>query len=553
VLAAFLALFGVFAAPTAAAAAAHDHAAFLDRDATVVVRVDLDHLERALVAARRASSTIDTGAAALAAVASARAGWNPLAAEGWRAAGFDPDRPILASALAIDGSAADAALRSGKRPALWWRSRIVLPVADPERATQAARRAAQLLPGLQVGAPSRHAVVEGRLAGTSVRIVVQRKGDAFLVDALAPFAGIDDEASARRAAARPGTGAPPPAAASLAEPGLALWTAPDRVITAYELAARWERARRIERALGHASDLPVVGDPACRAFHGLAATGALADLELRLRAEPDRLRARARWTIRDSSQLAAHLETAPAVIHPPARAQLAFAWTIAHPSRLAALPRPSELDRPSREVRRHASACGIGGRLILWAFGWPELAGAFFHQLANVGPRSKTIADSVGPGAGAARALGPDLDRVVAAVEIVARDAGGVSGHLDELFDSIFGGRRAGPAAIEHLWGQGRLKPYRRTHREGAMTYGAGRGGRSIAWFTAARAPRQAPPAGAWGWLRLDGGQMLEAAASRAPALIRWLDRGPRALGWIDARATTAGDALAIEAVVDLR
>jgi hypothetical protein len=533
---------GVLAAPTSSAAA-RDHLGFLDRDAAVLVRIDLDHLERSIAATRRTSSAVDRGAAALAAVARARAGFDPLTAAGWRAAGFDPARPVFASALALDAHAAETSRRRGSSPSVSWRSRVVLPLADAAQAEATARRLAGLIPGLHEVASGGPVLLAGQLPGTGVRIVASRRGDAILLDVLTPRAGTVDHAAARRAAARTGSGAPPAAARSLAGPGIAIWTSPDRVLAAFALAER----------PGRGEPQPATIAQECGGFLQLAERGALADLELRLLAEPGALRARARWAIREGSALAAHLEPAESIVVPPAQAQLLFAWTIDRPARLAALPRPPALDRPSRDVRRHAAACGPGSLLVLWAFGWPELAGAFFDQLARVGPRAGAIAGSVGPGAGAVRTLGPDIDQLLAAIEIAAREPADVLAQIDGLLDVIFGARRAGPTPTEKVWGKGRLRPYRRSHPDGSKSYGSGRGGRSIDWFVAPRAPRQRPPEGAWAWLRMDGGRALAAAASSAPGLARWLDRGPRVIGPLEARATSSSDTLAIELRLGLR
>ena len=524
----------------------------LDRDAAIVARIDLIHIDRAIGAARRASPHLDAAATAAGALSRAQIGFDVLSADAWRDAGVDLAAPIAVSALALDRQAAEAALVAGSPAPLYWRSRAALPIADAAAADEAIRRAARAVPGVEPTEGRRPGpLVAGTIEGLGAAVFARRRDRVLIIDVLLPFAGGEEEAS-RRAAARPGTGIAPAAAPVFEGPGLALWTSAERMYAALELFERRARARRVAAPLGFERPLPMATDTACAPFERLAARGALGDVSLRVAVEEDAAAVRARWRVRQTSDLTEYLAPATGGLATPPDAELALGWHIERPARLAALPRPGALDRPLRDVRRHAARCGAAGQAVLWIFGWPELGGSFFAQLHRVGSRAAVLARAVGPGAAALRTLETDLDRIVGALAVATHAGEGASPAADELLDAIFGARRPGPASAEHIWGRGRLRPFRERADGEAITYGAGRGTPSVAWFLGGDGAPPASPPSSWGWLRADGGRALEHARARA-GIPRWLRLDARALGSLRAIASAPDGHIALDVELALR
>ena len=537
------------------------HAELIDGDAPFVVRADFADLVIALSAAAGASSRLGAVVTAGRTLIRARHDFDPLSAEDWRAAGFDPGSPMFASALAGGGGDRERASRAERHAQAVWRSRLALPVTDRDAAAASIDRWARSVPGVAAasdgGAASSRAeeetrltpdgeepIAAGRIGDTQIGVRATHSEHGIAVDVLIPGSSPGDRAH-RRAAHRAPSALPREVTRAVRGQGLRLRIAP---LEAYDA---------LTGAFGQGASLP----PGCRGLSRLAAHGAIADVSLALRAREQGagLQAGGDWRVRPESKLVGLLEAGSFISLPPARGDIALAWSWQDPAALRELPRPTGPARLPGDLRRLAAACGPGGKLVFWLFAWPEVGAAFFDALVGIGPRAEALARAAGPGSAAVRSVSPDYDTLVAGAEIAVPERATQSargtdpGAIAEiLMSAVFGDARPGPPGVDRVWGRGRILPYRRDLSAASMAFGAGRGEPSLRWYTNPDTARATPPDGALLWGRGSAEAIAAIATQRGVPGAPWLDRAGRELGEVEARVSAGEDRVRLRLALEL-
>jgi hypothetical protein len=506
------------AAPTATA----DPLAWLDPDAPLVVRIDPPELERLADAARTLGAEATVAAALASLTANREVGFDPLAADGWRAAGFVAHGAVFLQLAAIDAAATDRAYRARERaggqwgthgassPPLW-RSRLVARAATPAQVVaaflrgRALERAVRLDPaqaaavaailGVPRGAPAirdlgRLGVVAlGAVPALGALAFVRIDGDVVAIDLIAPYAGDALEWRRDRAAilAALGTrrGAPAGARAALARPGLTIWASAAGLV---RVAQAWRTTEALRARFG-AAPLPDLVRPCANlasldeasfrdlALHVTVAPAAIA-LELRLRHAGPRV----------AEALATRATRVLAGVAPAA---FALRLGLASVGRLRRLPRPALLARGWDEAMVVLGWCGHGADLLAATFAGPELAGLWLDELAAALPAAATVLDAIGDLGVGLDAIGDRLDATVGVVEAHVAAAG--VGDATAALDAVFGPARTARRPRAHrAWGEGPLEPYLLAGKDGDATIGAGFAG-SRAWRLRPGAARAAP------------------------------------------------------------
>lgn len=485
-------------------------AGWLDEDAPVLVRVDLEQWELAVDGYRKSGLPGASQAVFLASAgAAALLGFDPLVTAGWFRAGFDGTGMILGSFGAIDHAAASRLTAAGTGPPPLWRGRLVLSVDDPADADASMKRLGKL-PGAAaiddaagiaalVGADPKVArQLAASLRKLDVRAVaalpeglgvlfVRRRGAVAVIDVLQPFGaermkwkrdqqavldalGRTTSGAARRLRSGAGT--------SLANEGITIWL---DATGSVELATRLEDDQFLRAGLspGSAFRRP----PVCSQFRELVATGAFDDLSLSLHLSTSngakytrRARVLSRYGLRGAYKLAGRLlvehdglGSLPALAKSNAAAGATYLRTV---EPLRSLPRPALLRGPRRELHAAVSACGTGADLALFGFGWPQYLGMFLDDVASVDADAAVLLRSLRNGLAVLRtASGAGRARWKFGVEASFEPA--VQPLLDQYLDLVFAARRA---ASERgvgytVWSQGPLQPFRRTHQQ-KVVYG---------------------------------------------------------------------------------
>jgi hypothetical protein len=529
-----VALAAVVAAPGPAAAAPNQTAALarqLDGDAPLASRADIPQLEQLIALARRTGLPgANQTAFLVSAGATALVGFDPLSSAGWFYGGFDGDGAILASYGAIDGKAARAAAaRGGKGAAVFWRSRLVIPVDDAGRADSSLRRFARL-PGMastgSAGAVGRllgtgnggaaaralranGVVAVGKLPVVETLIFLRRKGAVAIVDLLTPFGGVPvrwdrDRARLQRLVGRAPTGLAVTggAAATLRKPGLTLWA---DATAAYDAAGLLELDLDLRLRRAGAGGLPGLTNrpKVCASFRDVVTAGPFEDVAFRAAVgTPVRrttwhasLRAGLTWGLRGPFKLANHFLVADDRLLDPGRMQgtipLAGAIYLKSLEPIRTLPRPKvyQLERP--ELRYTLAGCGVRAVPTTALFGWPQLLAMFLDQVAGIHPQAAALVRGTRNSGFAFRQLALHRSGLRGFVEGSFDPA--VVPYLDRYLDALFGARRAAnePHQRPHTtWGAGPIRPYRWT-RGGVAVVGAAFDPKMVGW----RMSRPKPPA----------------------------------------------------------
>jgi hypothetical protein len=495
-------------------------------EAPIVVRIDPAALPsvRAFARSRVPWPLRDPFDDALGALGGALGG-DPFTADGWRALGLDPTRPIViaigrtngARVLAAQGERAPI-VAGGEHPAASARDpepllvgvRAIVPVADPRRAAAAIARAQQLAPALAFGAPGKTLAIDLVLApgpdGTDV--------------VLAPTHMVEARSTRNDVLARLRA----PAADVLAGAApIALHVDPRRLVE----TGLWLRAAALGDRGGprvdviRASAAPIA--PILQSsFRALGATVELhegtATVHASLALVPRSRIATAIAVTRDSG-LPRPADTPDAALHVHSY--------VAGLSALIATPGMMTYDLPSRP----SFDPGPPGPLFD-ALAWPTELGATMSHVVDAEPRARGIFDGVGDAVLVAATIGPDLDHTAAALEVALQpDA---AAQVRPLIDAVWGASRAAGGVTS--WGAGRVRPFSRAlpHGDGI---GAALGDSAPAYLALTRAA-PAPPAGV----------VLEVHA--APDALGLLDPIATFAGTLDLTARAQPAALAIDATL---
>ncbi|HUH02441.1 MAG TPA: hypothetical protein VML75_10620 [Kofleriaceae bacterium] len=485
-------------------------AGWLDEDAPVLVRVDLEQWELAVDGYRNsalpgASRTVFLASAGAAALL----GFDPLVTAGWFRAGFDGTGMILGSFGAIDHAAAGRLTDAGTGPTPLWRGRMVLSVDDPAAADASMKRLGTL-PGVAsiedaagvaavVGsAPGLARQLAASLRKLEVRAVaalpnglgvlfVRRLGAVAVFDILQPF-GTErmewkrDQQAVLAALARTPAGAAgrltSGAGKSLATEGITVWLDATGSIA---LATRLENDRLLRAGLasGSAFRRPTV----CRQFSELVATGAFDDLSLSLHLSTlngtkynRKAQILSRYGLRGAYKLAGRLMvehdglgSVSALANSDAAAAATYLRTL---EPLRTLPRPALLRGPRRELHGAVTACGSGADLALFAFGWPQYLGMFLDDVASVDAEAAVLVGALRNGLAVLRTAS-GAGRASWQFGVQASFEPAAQPLLDKYLDLVFAARRevSAPGGSYTVWSQGPLQPFRHTRQE-TLVYG---------------------------------------------------------------------------------
>lgn len=563
---AIAATFAIASPKVATAADATRLAGFLDDDATVVVRADPDDLLDAVAVARKVNPEVAT-AMLLLSLGGRAIGLDLLTKSGWNDAGLDYDAPVMASLGALDMAAADRAYTTlataetwnsstlRKVTRTWWRSRVVLGITDTKRLEKTVKMLVEMAPFsaawvssangealtamLGTRASKRNAVVkqltkDGVLAVLAVPFTndlgfVHRRGDVLVIDMVRTFSGLpvawDKDKTALRAllkrqpknfAKRIASG--DGAAAVLADPGVALWLDPNRLI---DLSVAGNMSSTLEyvaagNSIGAAPDY----EAACAGYRDIANSGPFTDMAATLTATKAGMRTELIWGLRAAYKLAASLIVRDDGLLAPSTtgdAVIAGGLNMAGFSALRALPRPDVLTGGAVDMWLETMRCGPTALPMAAAFGWPQILGSLLDDIAGINGEADLVIGAARNVAFAAQTIGPSRDDNIGAVEVsFAPAAADTVGHWN---DQVFGATRqiTGTTRSYTSWGRGKLRPYRWTTDGGQVVFGTGVGDRSVTWYL----DRDVPKAGKTStiaWLELDANKALRQLGGIAAA-----------------------------------
>lgn len=576
----------------AGAADATEIAGYLDDDATAVVRADPDDLLDALAVARKVNPEVATTMLLLA-LGGRAIGIDMLSKSGWSDAGLDYDAPIFASLGALDMAAADKAYTTlataatwnastvRKVKKTWWRSRIAMGIKDAKRLEKTLKTLFDMAPFgvvwvapengealaamLGTRAKKRKAVVKALkkhkvLAVLAVPFTnqlgfVHRRGDVLVIDMVSTFSGLPIKWSKDKAAIialldrRPKSLAKRIAAGAgaigtLADPGVAIWVDPDRLI---DLSVAGNKAATLERVTGGGS-LGTAPDyeAACAGYREIATTGPFTDAAATLTATKDGLRTEMVWGLRTAYKLAAAMVVHDDGLLAPqttADAVIAGGLNMTGFGALRGLPRPSVLTGGAVTMWLRTMQCGPTALPMAVTFGWPQILGSLLDDVAGINGEADLVVSSARNVAFAAKKVGPSRDDNIGAIEVsFATKADDTFSHWN---DQVFGATKqvTGKTRSYISWGRGKLRPYKWTTTDGQVVFGGGVGDQSVTWYL----DRDVKAAGATStiaWLELDAKKALR----QLGGIVALFDAVRRQLGGavstISARMELRGDTL---------
>ncbi len=519
------------------AAHASSPADWLDPDAAVVVRVDMQFLGRASQIAAETGGRFATVAKLAAVMSAAGLGLDVTRTRAWQDSGFDTSRPILLQMGAIDVSEATRVAKAlfeakswsakamRKIPKTYWRSRLVLPIHSA-RAARSVLSGVRTIPDLHTVEPKNRAEIAMILGARSARArtiipTLRKRGvfmvgwlpgfdslvfarivgnDVVVVDIIGSFGGVpvvwDRESSALLKVVSRGSSqgqgsflrtVGKGASHQLSRPGLALWLQPSRLLDAARaleltrllrqdadiLAARKRRARRMPAQ-----------SPACRDFRELADAGAFTDFAVRLHAGKRRARVTLSWGLRAQYGLRRALTTADDRLplpRPAANTRLAGSLYLSGLGALRGLARPSAFAGSWERMWERVRQCGGGAATVTAVFGWPQVASLFLDEVASIDPSARRVVASVRNGSVAIHRLAWNPDKIAWAgdVSLVRSGAKDVHGYLDAVFGSS---SLHSKPRTHRIWGAGPIRPYAWHRGKKVSVVGMAMGGATVAW-----------------------------------------------------------------------
>jgi hypothetical protein len=493
-------------------------------------------------------------------------GFDPLSPAGWRSAGLDPDRPVVAALSSVDPTAprglwhvrvvariADARAFAGwtvRIPRLdsIWRADAADPGAPSLAAMLGVNPAAEAALARDLGA--RGTIAVGAATAAGVLVFVRRSGPHAVVDAFASAAAArlswsqDGEAirallgPPRRAfAAREGA-----AARVLAGSGLAAWGQPAGLLDAI---LAWTR--------------PPSG---CLALRDVAPRTALTDGAAALRLGSHQISLGLTLAHASGAPLASAFQTVDdglAGANPRTGQILSASLFLAGTDRLRAIPRPALIEAGWVSLWHRARPCGQGVRAVLLGFAWPELSAQWLHDVAEVAPQAAVLIGALrNVGLSARSVSATDRRAWDAVLEASLAHAGRAP--AEAILDAVFGGRTDERRPRPHTaWAGQVLHPYtalRGRRGTGGAVLGVGLGDRARAWRLGQplyRPRRSAVLARMRGNTAALLEQLGPGLAARRPALAAIASALRPRVGSFDAAVTSRPDAIRVTATVRRR
>ncbi len=483
-----------------ATAAPRDLLDYLDGDAPVLTRVDLETWEQAVQLYRTSGLPGATKTVFLAsAAASAVIGFDPLVRAGWYRAGIDADVPVVASFGALD--------QPGTRGTRFWRARVVMAVDDARKLDASVARVAGVVPGMTPVAPGNAAAVAaaagaakgsgpqvvaalraagvqavGRLPLLGTLIAIHRmgrgSGGALVVDLLTPANGTslswsrDGRAVLARLArvprvvrARIKHGA----AARLTGPGAVVWADATGL---YDLHRQLQHELYL-RLTGRG--VPA-GDPdneaeICAGFRDIVTGGPFTDIAAAVDIRPGRGSAGASihtdvvYGLRGAFKLARSMIVADDQLldakgMTSAGAVVAGELFLKSLAPLRALPRPKVLKLERQELRWTLLNCSPPAWTALALFGWPQALGMVLDEVAKIHPQAATLVAGTRNTAFAFRQLGDSVAHMRGFVELSMTSK--AAAYPPQYFAAVWGRKQSAKRReqVVNTWGNGPLRPY---------------------------------------------------------------------------------------------
>ncbi len=505
-----------------AAAAPRDLLDYLDGDAPVVARVDLETWEHAVQLYRTSGApgatrtVFVTSAAAVALI-----GFDPLVRAGWYRAGVDADQPVVASFGAIDRKKAP-----GTR---FWRARVVMAVDDVGKLDATVTRLAGVIPGLTAVAPGKAAAVAsavgapagsgtavvatlrkagvqavGQLPAIGTLVAIHRMGDALVIDLLTPTGGNalswprDGAIVLARLARVPNAvrqRAKHGAAARLTGPGTVVWA---------DATGLYDLQRRLQHELAArvGGPDPVNEDKVCSGFRDIVTAGPFADIaasvDIRQKSGSSvsaSIHTDLVYGLRGAFKLARAMLVADdqlidAKDMTNAGAVVAGELFLASLAPLRALPRPHVLELERQELRWTMLNCTSSAWTALALFGWPQAMGMVLDEVAHIAPEAAKLVTGARNTAFAFRAVGGGMGHLRGFVEMsVSPD---VAAFPARYFATVWGAKKVVTKSGQKVdtWGTGPMRPYH-LPIAGHDVFGIAFQPRSLAWRVAHRLLRK--------------------------------------------------------------
>lgn len=501
-----------------AAAAPRDLMDYLDGDAPVVARIDLQTWEQTVQLYRTSGAP---GATRTVFVASAAAvaliGFDPLVRAGWYRAGVDADEPVVASFGAID--------TKGPPGTRFWRARVVMAVDDVGKLNATVTKLAGVIPGMTavvpgkagevataVGAPAssgtsvvaalRKAGVQavGRVPVIGTLVAIHRMGGALVIDLLTPTRG-DALSWSRHGAAVLARLARVPnavrqrtkhgAAARLTGPGTVVWA---------DATGLYDLQRRLEHELAAriGGPDPANEDKVCAGFRDIVTSGPFTDIAASIDIRPGSSHSYSAsihtdlvYGLRGAFRLAKAMLVADDQLIDAkgmanAGAVVAGQLYLESLAPLRALPRPKVLELQRQELRWTMLNCTSSAMTSLALFGWPQAMGMVLDEIAHVDPEAAKLVAGARNTAFALRKVGGGMGHLRGFVEMsVTPD---VAAYPARYFATVWGAKRVVTKGSQKVdtWGKGPMRPYH-LPIHGHDVFGIAFQPRSLAWRVAHR------------------------------------------------------------------
>ena len=477
-----------------AAAAPRNLMDYLDGDAPVVTRVDLETWEKAVQLYRTSGAP---GASRAVFVASAAAvaliGFDPLVRAGWYRAGVDADLPVVASFGARD--------RKGSPGTRFWRARVVMAVDDVGKLNATVTRLAGVIPGMTAVGPAKASAVAtavrapasngkavvaalrragvqavGRVPGIGTLIAIHRMGGALVVDLLTPAMSAklswprDGAAVLTRLARVPNVvrkRAAHGAAARLSKPGVVVWADAPGL---YDLQRHLQHELALRIGVG-AND-PANDDKVCAGFRDIVTAGPFTDIAASIDIRPGSamsagasIHADLVYGLRGAFKLARAMLVADDQLIDAkgmanADAVIAGQLFLKSLAPLRTLPRPKVLKLQRQELRWTMLNCTSSAWTSLALFGWPQAMGMMLDEVANIDPEAAKLVAGARNTAFAFREVGGGMGRLRGFVEMsVTPD---VAAYPARYFATVWGAKKVVTKSNQKVdtWGKGPMRPY---------------------------------------------------------------------------------------------
>ncbi len=612
-MAAVIAVSSVAAPGAAVAADADDLLGWLDDDAPVVITVRPAALERV---SRLATDwfgsdlpALSDGVRDLGADLSAVVGFDAMAVDAWRAAGFDPDSPIAISVGAIDDIGTrgvfddlfaakdwnDRTLRKVRK--VYWRSRAVAKVRDADAAAATVARAAAALPRLHAVTKANARKVSMTLGGSArkakpvydrlrkrkilavgwidgidavVAVHIDRKRKVAVVDVVGSFAGvptvwprdsrkvialIDRHPGNSRLRARIKAGA----GLDVLDADAAMWIQPGAFLDAAKAMGRHRALGAVALSGGskrqrkqlHAAATAEI--ERCNELRPLVGKGPFVDLALAFDLSRTEATWRARWGLRAKYALAAALVPDDDGLLSAAGAKDAVVAGAVHLGGLDALrglPRAPAL-ASGQALAEAVYDCGAGGGFIASVFGWPQLIGLALDE-ASAEPALAAVIGGVRNGAFAIRRLAAD-DELDAVVSVSMTE--GAGSKLRTLLSAWLGSAATRSVRKRTVteWKLDTARAFAWAMAKDLTAVGFATRDGGVPWMVRASAASKRASGAAIAWIAVDAPELLDQLARLEPGASDSLRAMGRHVGALRGAVRVDGGALESRVSLELR